>query len=122
RGRKHEQIRHQSEHLHQLALAEERRESQARHRNLAEAIPQIVWTARPDGRIDYLNGFGREYLGIEARAVPEWDFRTALHPSDAAEFAGAWHRAIAAGQSFTIEVRLRRASDRRHCWHLCRGG
>ncbi|HZS35243.1 MAG TPA: ATP-binding protein [Polyangia bacterium] len=120
--RKNQQLQSQAEQLHALAIAEERREGEERYRNLAEAIPQIVWTARPDGRIDYLNGFGREYFGIAGGAsLGDWRLRSALHPDDAADFIGLWDRAIAAGARFSAEVRLERAGDGRHRWHLVRG-
>ncbi len=40
------------------------RESEARFRHLADAMPQIVWTATPDGSVDYFNARWYEYTGL----------------------------------------------------------
>ena len=40
------------------------RESESRFRQLADAMPQIVWAARPDGFIDYYNERWYEFTGF----------------------------------------------------------
>jgi PAS domain S-box-containing protein len=119
--RKNEQLRRQAELLHELALDRQRRESQQRYRNLTDAVPLIVWTANADGKVDYLNAFGREYAGLpEGRSVREEDLYDTLHPDDARAFVLAFREALARGERFTAEVRVRRAADGRFRWHVCR--
>ena len=38
-------------------------ESESRFRQLADAMPQLVWAARPDGYVDYYNKRWHEYSG-----------------------------------------------------------
>jgi PAS domain S-box-containing protein len=98
----------------QLAIASDRR-----YRNLAEAIPQIVWTARPDGFVDYFNQRWFEYTGLSAEeTAASWG--AVLHPEDAVRCLSAWHDALSAGRMFEAECRLRRAGDGGYRWHLCR--
>lgn len=97
----------------QFQLATERR-----YRSLAEALPNIVWTARPDGYTDYFNHRWFEYTGISVeRAAGSW--RAAIHPDDGGACEAAWRRALATGEPQQIECRLRR-TDGAHRWHLCR--
>ncbi len=89
------------------------------YRSLAEAIPQIVWTARPDGFVDYFNQRWFEYTGLSAEATAgSWE--GALHWDDVARCRDEWRDARREGRMFQAECRLRRASDLTHRWHLCR--
>jgi PAS domain S-box-containing protein len=102
----------------ELALLQLQLASERRYRNLAEVMPNIVWTALPDGTIDYFNRRWFEYTGMTTERAAG-SFRTALHPSDAEPFFSAWQRALAAGVPHEMECRLQRA-DGTYRWHLCR--
>jgi PAS domain S-box-containing protein len=92
------------------------------HRNqiLLEAIPQMVWSANAEGRIEYANRRWFDYTGMAAgeAALLEWD--RLLHPEDAARTWKVWNQATGSGATFEIEHRLRRASDGTYRWHLVR--
>ena len=64
------------------ASNEELRESMERYRFLADAMPQIVWTARPDGRVDYCNQRWYEYTGMTLEESQGWGWEPVLHPDD----------------------------------------
>jgi PAS domain S-box-containing protein len=98
----------------ELQLAAERR-----YRNLAESIPEIVWTATPDGELDYCNRRWREYTGLEFEATRGLGFLKAMHDGDAAEARRRWLDAVKHAAPFTAECRLRRA-DGVYRFHLCR--
>jgi PAS domain S-box-containing protein len=103
----------------ELRLMELRLASERHYRNLAEAVPHVIWTARPDGRVDYFNQRWFEYTGVTAGdAAGSWV--AALHPHDRTRCRSEWLRAIESGQKFEVECRLRRASDGVFRWHLCR--
>jgi PAS domain S-box-containing protein len=93
-------------------LSEERRaadalrESELRFRTLAEAVPQIVWSATPEGAIDYVNPRFAEFtgLGVPSEAAPGG---SATHPEDRDQARAAWTRALASGDRFVAEYRLR---------------
>jgi PAS domain S-box-containing protein len=95
-------------------------ENERRYRFLAESIPQIVWTAEPDGSLDYLNGRWGEYVGDESPGASEgWGWSNFVHPDDLPGALAAWTTARAAGQPFDTEFRVRRR-DGAYRWHLAR--
>ncbi len=84
------------------------RESELRFRTLAEAVPQIVWSARPDGSVDYVNPRFTEFTGRPAHEA-SLPGSPVLHPQDAPAVRTAWISALAAGRSFAAEYRMRGA-------------
>ncbi len=97
-------------------LAAERLDlSERLRRDLADAMPQIVWTARPDGSFEYVSRRWSTYTGIPRRNMTEGN---AIHPDDVPAARVHWARALASGESLETEVRLRRAADRSWRWHL----
>ncbi|HYO93497.1 MAG TPA: PAS domain-containing protein [Polyangiaceae bacterium] len=93
--------------------------SEARFRQLADAMPQIVWAARPDGVLDYYNRRWFEYIGVAPsdQANAAWDRH--VHGGDAERVHRAWARALATGDEYVAEFRLRRA-DGQFRWFLVR--
>ncbi|RQS61536.1 response regulator [Burkholderia sp. Bp8963] len=90
-------------------------------RSLADAIPHIMWTAGPDGSLDYVNRRGLEFGGLtlEQARAQNWDLF--LHPDDRQRAVEGWAHSIESGDEFEIEYRLRSASDGAYRWFLCRG-
>jgi len=94
--------------------------SARRYQVLLEAMPQMVWMAGADGRMEYANRRWFEYTGLGlAQAVP-FDWESILYPADRQRTYQAWSQAQAAGRVFEIEHRLRRAADGSFRWHLVR--
>jgi len=92
--------------------------SERRYRNLAEAIPQIVWTAGAGGEVTYFNRRWFEYTGRPAGAVdPKW-FEV-IHPDEVERYHRQWDAARGARRVFEQECQLRRA-DGAYRWYLCR--
>ncbi len=94
-------------------------ESERRFRELADAIPQIVWIAGADGSLTHLNAKATEYSGIEIEYLKEWSWGQAIHPDDLPTMAAAWREAIHTGIPRDIEARIRRA-DGTYRWHVSR--
>lgn len=90
--------------------------SEARYRELSDAMPQLVWTADADGRLDHYNRQRDQYFGA-GRATVNWI--AIIHPDDLEPTRIAWRTALAAGEPFEMEHRLRLADGRWH-WHLSR--
>jgi PAS domain S-box-containing protein len=86
-------------------------------RRVTESIPQQVWSATPDGRVDYCNHRVLEYTGEIGSARLGWP--DALHPDDDAATRHAWQSSLAAGQPFEAEFRIRRF-DGDYRWFLTR--
>ncbi|HEX7999853.1 MAG TPA: PAS domain S-box protein [Pyrinomonadaceae bacterium] len=95
--------------------------SEERYRSLADAMPQIVWTARPDGYLDYYNQRWFEYTGTTMEQTMGWGWQPVLHPDDVEMALRRWARAVTTGESYQIEYRFRRAADGQYRWHLGRG-
>ncbi len=107
--------------IREQAARAEAEAGERRYRSLAEAIPQIVWTARPDGTVDYFNRRWFEYTGLgETESCSRDGWKKALHPDDVAPCLERWFQALRAGDVYEIEYRFRRASDGAYRWHLGR--
>lgn len=93
------------------------RASEERMRHLADAMPQLVWTASSDGSVDYYNSRIVEYGGTEQLGT--WNWLTMLHQDERAPTQEAWNAAVAAEASFEYvhRVQMRDGSFR---WHLSR--
>lgn len=102
----------------ELRLVELRLASERHYRRLAETVPDIIWTAGPDGTVEYLNQRWFQYTGLSLeQSATGW--RSAMHPDDAARAISAWEEAVRTGATFQMEARLR-ASDGSYRWHLAR--
>jgi PAS domain S-box-containing protein len=99
------------------ALSGELGRREAHFRNLAEAIPQMVWTCAPDGSPEYFNQRWHEYAGGAQSAKQPWLER--VHIEDEAGVRQAWEACIASGKAFTAELRLRSVAAN-YRWHLAR--
>jgi PAS domain S-box-containing protein len=99
---------------------EEVRESDERFQGLATAFPQLVWSSKPDGNLEYANSLWREYTssGESEGEKALWD--DLLHPDDAGPHMEYWRESMASGKMFESQVRLRRASDGSYRWFICR--
>jgi PAS domain S-box-containing protein len=93
--------------------------SHDRYRFLADAIPQMVFTATPDGLADYHNRGWLEYTGQTPEAARHRGWQAAVHAADREIFRLAWVASVAAGEAFEAEARIRRA-DGQYRWHLTR--
>ncbi|HEY4709601.1 MAG TPA: response regulator [Candidatus Acidoferrales bacterium] len=88
------------------------------YRSLAETIPQIVWTARPDGWLDYFNQRWLDYSGMTTETSQGTGWALTLHPDDLQRCTSAWSNSLQMGQPYQVEARLKRASDGAYRWHL----
>jgi len=83
-----EERKHQLELAHhELELLYAKREdalhqSEQRYGHLAEAMPLLVWTARPDGAVDYFNQRWFDYTGMTYEQTQAWNWQQVVHPDD----------------------------------------
>ena len=94
--------------------------SESHFRQLADAMPQIVWTAGADGRIDYLNRRWYEFTGLKEGAGSEEGWFSYLHDEDCRRCTDGWRNSVASGQSFQAECRLQEHQSGNYRWHLVR--
>lgn len=90
-----------------------------RFRTLTDAVPQVIWTNRADGRADYFNQRWFDYSGLSVEDSDGIGWRAGLHPDDLDATLARWTHAVTAGEEFVTEYRLRRA-DGAFRWHLAR--
>ncbi len=94
-------------------------ESDQRFREIANAMPQIVWTATPDGSVDWYNKWWYEYTGNDRLKSPLEVERT-THPEDVEQTLAKWKDSLLRGVAYEIEYRFKRRSDEKYRWHLGR--
>jgi diguanylate cyclase (GGDEF)-like protein/PAS domain S-box-containing protein len=94
--------------------------SEQSFRDLADAMPYIVWSAEPTGQIDYGNRTIIDYAGLQDidRIGEQWI--DLLHPEDVDVTLSRWTQSVRSGDIFSFEYRLRRA-DQTYRWHLAKG-
>jgi PAS domain S-box-containing protein len=93
--------------------------SAQRFQFLAESMPIIIFTAKPNGQIDYCNRLLTEFTGLPCEEVCTAGRTPFTHPDEAEEDDRLWRRSIESGAPFQLESRFRRA-DGVYRWHLTR--
>jgi PAS domain S-box-containing protein len=80
--------------------------SEANFRQLANAMPQIVWTADPAGKIDYYNERWFEFSGFGCDEQPDIGWEPILHPDDRQPSLDSWYASVKSGEPYNVEHRL----------------
>jgi PAS domain S-box-containing protein len=99
---------------------EELKDSERRFRTITNAMPQMVWTALPDGSIDYHNERFYDFIGLPAGAAEgtAWA-EDLLHPDDRESGHASWVHSIASGAPYEATYRIRHHSGE-YRWILAR--
>ncbi len=104
-----------------LKLAEEAlRESEQRWRTLTETLPQLVWSALPDGACDYFSTQWTEHTGVPEGDLLGWRWLETLHPDDRGPTRQLWADSVAGRHPYDVEYRVRRR-DGEYRWFKTRG-
>ena len=98
---------------------EELRASERKYRYLVDTTPAFIHTALPDGSLDFLSRGWLEYGGLPQTDLKDWRWTAAIHPEDVERFVDKWREALASGEPFEAESRVRRA-DGEYRWFLQR--
>src|ERR1700722_19221769 len=96
------------------------REGAERWRRLVEALPQLVWSATPDGACDYFSAQWTQYTGVAESELLGWRWMDALHPDDLHNTHQVWTDSVAGRRAYDVEYRVRR-HDGTHSWFKTRG-
>ncbi len=83
---------------------------------LAEAIPHIVWSASPDGHIDYCNQFGLRALELSVDDMTSGAWVDIIHPEERAEVLTAWRSAVESKMPYQNKHRMYLADQRMYHW------
>ena len=95
------------------------RASEAQFRTLAQAMPNHVWTARPDGHLDWFNDRVYEYSGTRPETLHGEGWSSLVHPDDLSTVTELWRAALESGTPYEAQFRIRSANDT-YRWHLAR--
>lgn len=102
-----------------IAAQDAIRASEARFRTVAQVMPNHVWTAQPDGSVDWVNERVLDYSGYTAGQLIGAGWAEIVHPADRSGAAERWLAAIAKGDGYETEFHIRNAEGSYH-WHLVR--
>lgn len=94
-------------------------ESYERFRFLTENIPVQVWTALPDGNLDYVSERTARHFGLSADRLLREGWQNVVHPDDLPLAVERWTHALQTGETYEVEFRLKR-SDGIYACHLAR--
>ena len=98
---------------------DEQRGTEARTQVIIDTTPALIHTALPDGSLDYFNERWLTFLGLPLEEVRGWRWTRSVHAEDREIFVAKWRHALATGEPFEAESRVRRA-DGRYRWLLHR--
>ena len=110
-------LRARTETAERLAIALQ--QSEARFRQLAETIPVQVWTAQPDGLLDFVTRRTADYFGRAAQDLLGDGWAQIVHEEDIERASGRWKHALETGEPYEVEFRLL-SRDGEYRWHLVR--
>jgi PAS domain S-box-containing protein len=101
------------------AAAVELAKSEAEFRTFAQAMPNHVWASPPDGQLNWFNERVYQYSGLAPGSLDGAGWIEIVHPDDRAVAGARWAAALASGETYQTEFRLRRW-DGSYRWHLAR--
>ncbi|MFN7102529.1 MAG: PAS domain-containing protein [Pseudorhizobium sp.] len=104
----------------QLREAQETaKENENRFRTLAQSLPNQVWTALPNGQVEWCNNEVYRYSGLTTLHFDAVSRSTMIHPDDVDAVSRAWQHSLRSGQQFEMDIRLRR-HDGAFRWFISR--
>lgn len=94
--------------------------SEGRYRTLTEAVPVQVWTATPDGMLNFVSTQAAAYFGAPSDEALGIGWTKFVHPDDLPHAAALWSAALKNGTPYQAEFRLRNGATGEYRWHLAR--
>lgn len=94
--------------------------SESKYKHLSEAMPQIIWTTAPDGKLTYFNEKFSEYFGISKGSNEQTDLPKIIHPEDFERVQSIWQNAGEKKQGFEMEHRALNSKTGTFTWLLTR--
>ncbi len=106
----HEQLAHRD------AISRNLQESEARLKLIADGTPNQLWTAHPDGSLDYVSKSALNYFGVQPEQLLGRAWRAMIHPDELPLIDAHWSESLRQGTTYQLDSRLRRA-DGVFRWH-----
>ncbi|GHO41875.1 PAS domain-containing sensor histidine kinase [Ktedonospora formicarum] len=98
----------------------ERKRAEAAIHALIDALPQLVWTGRPDGYVDSYNQRWCDYTGIATEQAQGNGWLQCIHPDDQQHILALWQDAVQNGRPYEAEQRMRQSTTGAYRWFLVR--
>lgn len=95
------------------------KENENRFRTLAQSLPNQVWTAKPNGEVEWYNDQIYRYSGLETLHFDATKRSVMIHPDEQEAVTRNWQHSLRTGQRFEMEMRLRR-HDGEFSWFISR--
>jgi PAS domain S-box-containing protein len=95
------------------------RGSEDRLRLVIDTVPALIHTGLPDGQLDFFNQRWLDFVGLSLEDLSGWKWTAAIHPEDVAAMVERWRAALATGEPYEHEARVRRA-DGEYRWMVHR--
>ena len=92
-----------TEHMRSVQALQE---SEQRWRSLTEALPQLVWTAMPDGGVRYFSMQWTQHTGVPENRLLGWQWMDTLHPDDREPTRKFWLDSVAGRGPYDVEYRF----------------
>ncbi|WP_250455367.1 PAS domain S-box protein [Caballeronia sp. ATUFL_M2_KS44] len=113
-------IIHQVEDVTERVLKQQAiEESEARFREIANAMPQMVWSTSPEGDHYYYNKQYFDFTGVSPDSTTGERWGNVLHPDDQERASQEWGKSLSTGDPYQIEYRVRHRSGE-YRWVLAR--
>ena len=106
-------------HIERVRVEAELRASEEQFRVFAQATPNQLWAARPDGDLYWFNRQVIDYSGHAQEGLTGSGWGTLVHPDDIDRAGEVWARCVASGDVYEVEIRIRR-HDGEFRWFLVR--
>lgn len=90
--------------------------SERRAKAIIDAVPQMIWSASPDGANNFFNQQWYDFTGLPQGSLLGWE---AVHPEDRASDAVRWQDSVANGTPYESKNRLKHRTGDYH-WTLVR--
>ncbi|MCA0317496.1 MAG: PAS domain S-box protein [Proteobacteria bacterium] len=100
-------------------MDEELRASERRFQTIADTVPQLIWSAGPDGRHDYFNDRWHAFTGMAPGMVAATAWSDYVHPDEQRRAVALWNQSRAAAEPFEFECRLQ-GGDGSFRWFVVR--
>lgn len=86
----------------------------------ADLVPVQLWTARPNGELDWANQQVLAYFDYTPERILSWNWVEVVHPDDLAVCGERWSASVESGEPYEVVFRLRRGRDGQYRRHVGR--
>lgn len=97
----------------------ELRANEERFRKISDLIPEQIWTAKPNGQLDYVNQRVIDFTGQSFADLIESGWQELLHPLDVDQTVVRWQQSLEVGQAYENAFRVRHTSGQ-YRWCIAR--